>query len=463
MAFNKVEVWKVAKDYITSDQKTADKFKNQQARIKAGQKLNANEIPAFPNNTYVGQAINDIFRYLAFYNLLTKQDLVTQRTGVKFRGNGLVLDTNVILQDESGTFSNALQRPKTFTPYAPEPVHYSMQDETNYLEFYKTWASQIGSGIAAGSLQNRFAPEMVMQAIFDEILEQIPLMHDKLYLTGKASGTGHANFNTPGALFNSAYEGFYQKLNSAVGNVKLQTPSAPITAINGSGTNLVLTCTGASIKAGDSFVINGLGNGTGTTGTYLNKREYVQNTNVISVKNAVPLQVISVTPSGGSQLVEINVLSSEVTVGTPVFTNALFYFVNENNVQNVVLSFWQSISEVLRQSEDFKIWVHPQIKNALLASEATRLGGSVVNYGNTNDISLIDKRLYVLPNLPVGTMIGIEKTNAEIILDDSMDFSDLRMIDMLNTTGDKTIRTLMSFATCVGVPKPKETIILRPF
>jgi hypothetical protein len=424
---------------------------------------NANEQVVVNPNTYAGTAkyIKNIIRYLAFNNTLISKNLATQKGGIGAKDTQFKYTGNTAFVDSASAFSNANQQEARFIEYSLQPNYYDVKEVWDFTTLRNTFLNQIKH--MDGALQRRFLQDAGMSAMLDAKLEDIPLMNDALYIKGKTNVIG-ANGNAPMALFANAYTGFNGTLEAGNG-YKLRSPSVAISGLNISGTYLLITVAGSSIKKGDYIIVKGIGNGAGNMGTQLNGREYTKTTDKVSPRDAVGIIAQDVTVSGANQIIETNIKVVDLVgavLDTPNFTNARLHFVNTTNVIDFLASAWIAIPEALREREDFNFWVHPGVKNALALSDADRVGSSYIQYEKTKFLNFVDKNLVSVPNMTPASLIGICQENAEIGVDDSADESSIVMIDTLFTTGDKFQKLVMSMGTCVGVPKTEESIYIRP-
>lgn len=437
---------------------------------------NANEKPAFPANDYAGTGMmQELIRFLAFNGTLASKNLITLRYGIKFKNTELRLKLNAMMRGSNASFDTTGQKQLEITPYVLQPIQYEFKQKFDFTDLVKTWVAEAGAGFAPGIAQNRLIPQIMMTGLMDEMLEQFPLFHDQLYLVGKTT-TANDNRNTYGALstLTDEYKGYITLLKEGEGQ-QLTTPTSAITAVAITGANEIqITVAGLDINAGDFIEIDGIVNGGGGNIALLNRRRYKENADAVSVKYATALQVKSAVTSGANRVCVLNIDTTDfttpggasvtVTVGTPNLANAKVCFINENNVSNILLNFWLSLTQVQRSDPNFKIWANPAFDNAIRVSEAQRLGGSIMNAIYREKSLLIDEKLVVVDNMPVGCLIGISNDNAEAGVDDTLEsFNTLQMIDSFETTFEKFILFYAGFATCVGVKKTKETIISTPF
>jgi hypothetical protein len=424
-------------------------IKNKSDLFKALSRM-ANEQVVFPSNAYAGDADLQVIRRAVFNTQIIGSGLVTVVPGIKKQRTMHKYKSKIRLGDRTSDFTVTPQA-KTLDKIVLTPVVYEFKEVFDYTNLRDTWFAE---QVQQGAMNDRIPPEVIAEAVISFIDETMANINDALYLRGKA--------RTPQAGFTAAYTGLEEKIAAAANSKKLTPEFVTFSAVAISGTELQFTLAtggGAKLREGDLITVTGLANGGGgNVATFLNNA--IWNEGTYDEDTTQNIMVTSI--SGDTIKVNVNPTTNSITIGTPVYTNAKIYFINEGNVAPILLKAWRAIPETVKANPDFKMWVHPAIQDAFVASEAGRLGGLYTNTTDLKQLSFLGQKLERVQNMSPLNVIGIQSQNALIGVDDVTDSNVLNIVDLFGTTNEYFSRYRMSMATCTEVPLPEQALIVRP-
>lgn len=143
-----------------------------------------------------------------------------------------------------------------------------------------------------------------------------------------------------------------------------------------------------------------------------------------------------------------------IKVATPVA-------ITEANVVAELTKMFKTIPVLVRRASDFKWVVSQNIADAY----ALALGaGNYLQQLTTGDkpLNFNGIALEVCDGISDNTMSAYSVENIWFATATESDFNDLRMIDMRETTGDKTVRFSLTFSADVNFGIPEEVVFYQP-
>ena len=143
-----------------------------------------------------------------------------------------------------------------------------------------------------------------------------------------------------------------------------------------------------------------------------------------------------------------------IKVATPVA-------ITEANVVAELTKMFKTIPVLVRRASDFKWVVSQNIADAY----ALALGaGNYLQQLTTGDkpLNFNGIALEVCDGISDSTMSAYSVENIWFATATESDFNDLRMIDMRETTGDKTVRFSLTFSADVNFGIPEEVVFYQP-
>lgn len=172
------------------------------------------------------------------------------------------------------------------------------------------------------------------------------------------------------------------------------------------------------------------GNDAGSTGTYLDMCDGI--------------------------IAQINAASASIPSNQKITATATITSANVITEMNKV---YDNIPVILK--EDEIIWyISTDIARAY--RRAAALGNTLSYITKELDFTYLGIQLYEAKGMPARTMVASRKNNFGMVTDLVSDFDTFLNINMMNTTGDRKIRTISSIKYGLFITNPSEFVIYQP-
>lgn len=397
----------------------------------------ARETFTFSPNTYAGK----LYAGYALPALLpplglVDKGLVTPMPGIKKRQVMRTMDGSVEFQQPSCTFT-AQAGTDSFGEKYLDPVKYEVMKEICWDDFRVTWEAE---RMKRGSLNDYKAIQPTETELLDYMSRKIAIMNEQLYLLGK-TGVNTGGIGT--ATFSSAYPGLLERLreDSTVVKIKSETSAGNILLSGISiASNAVVTTIGAhGLTTGQRVTIAGA-NGS----PYVNGRSIIGQSFIITVTGATTF-TIGATTTGGAA----------ATAGNVTWVSAA-------NAINILTTAFQNTPLKILRNPDKKIWVSTDVAMGYQLAQAAVANGAGSYYLDDKKLAFIGNNLVEVDYLPNATVLVADPGNIQLGFDDSGDETNIKTIDLSETTGDDVIRYKMSMKTDINYLYGNEILLITP-
>lgn len=385
-------------------------------------------------NTYAGELYREpMWPALVPIKGLVDRGIVTPLPGIKKRTILRKIDWQVEFQDPSCTFTDGNNNITVAEKYI-DPVKYEVMEQICFDDLITSWDAM---KLKKGSLNDYVPPADLESALIEWMATKIGIMNEQLYILGKAGVTaGLVTFTAayPGMIARFLADADVKKINSVgIGN------SMALSAISIANPGVVTVTSTANLKTGDIVTITGANALTLVGGTTINGQRFT-----ITVLSAT-------TFSLGKQ-----------TTGTATSAPGVVSFTNSTNVIALLTYVYNNIPETIRNKQDIKILVPDYIARAYYLSQAAAAtqGGQFYVGERSNDF--LGAKIEPMYYWPADTIAVFSSSNVFLGFDDSGDETDIRVIDLSKTTGDKAFRYFASMKTDINHLYGDQILLISP-